>query len=143
MRKIVVMMFVLVMGAQMAGVPAFGQAVTKKTLTVHMTGSQETPKGSPTGSGTAKVTLDAAKGQVCFNLTWSKIKPPTASHLHKGPKGTSGPIVVPLFGNPPAKHVGCVSASKTLVAAIIKNPSAYYVNIHTADYPAGAIRSQL
>jgi hypothetical protein len=32
---------------------------------------------------------------------------------------------------------------KTLVAAIESSPKAYYVNVHTAKYPAGAIRGQL
>ena len=33
-------------------------AAANKTITVKMNGKQETPKGSPTGSGTAKVTLE-------------------------------------------------------------------------------------
>jgi hypothetical protein len=143
MRKIVVMMLALVVGAYIAGAPAFAKPASKKTLTVRTTGKQETPKGSPSGSGTARIKLDASKGQVCFKLTWSKIKPPVAAHIHKGAKGTAGPIVVPLFTTAPAKHSGCVSASKTLVAAIIKTPRAYYVNVHTSDFPAGAIRGQL
>jgi CHRD domain len=114
-----------------------------KTITVKMNGRQETPKGSPTGSGTAKITLEPSKGKVCFRLTWSGIGSPTASHIHKGARGKAGNIVVALFGNPPAKHSGCVSAKKSLVSAIAKTPGAYYVNIHTKRYPAGAIRGQL
>jgi CHRD domain len=36
-----------------------------------------------------------------------------------------------------------VKASKTVIAAIEESPSGYYVNIHTSDFPAGAIRGQL
>ena len=113
-----------------------------KTLTVSMTGKAETPKGDPDGKGTAKVTLNTSTGKVCFRLTWSGIGTPTASHIHKGKKGVAGPVVIPLFGGA-AKHTGCVKASKSLVAKIAKSPASYYVNVHTAKYPAGAIRAQL
>jgi hypothetical protein len=113
-----------------------------KVITVPMTGKQESPAGSPTGKGTAKITLNDTKGQVCFRLSWSGIGTPSASHIHKGAKGKAGPVVVPLFGGT-AKKSGCVSASKSLVAAIMKKPGSYYVNVHTAKYPDGAIRGQL
>ena len=144
MRKLTLLLSMLTIGAVIAAASVSAATATKKTITVNnMTGAQEVPKGSPTGKGNARVTLDSKKGQVCFTLAWSKIKTPTASHIHKGPKGKAGPIVVPFFVSPPAKHSGCVSASKSLVAAIIKSPGAYYVNIHNTDFPAGAIRGQL
>ncbi len=37
----------------------------------------------------------------------------------------------------------CVIASAELAAAIVANPSDYYVNVHTPAYPGGAIRGQL
>jgi hypothetical protein len=113
-----------------------------KTLTTSMTGKAETPKGDPNGKGTAKITLNTSTGKVCFRLTWSGIGTPTASHIHKGGKGVSGPVVIPFFGGAP-KHTGCVKASKSLVAKIAKSPGAYYVNIHNAAYPGGALRGQL
>jgi hypothetical protein len=144
MRKTVVIIVTLVVGALIAGGSALAARTSaSKTITVPMTGAQESPKGSPTGKGTARIALDSTKGQVCFTLAWSKIKPPVAAHIHKGAKGTAGPIVVPLFTKPPAKHTACVKASRQQITAIIKKPSGYYVNVHTSDYPAGAIRGQL
>jgi hypothetical protein len=113
-----------------------------KVITVPMTGKQESPAGSPTGKGTAKITLNDTKGQVCFKLSWSGIGNPSAAHIHKGAKGKAGPVVIPLFSGT-AKKSGCVSASKSLVAAIIKKPGSYYVNVHNAKYPNGAVRAQL
>ena len=113
-----------------------------KTLTTSMSGKAESPKGDPNGKGTAKITLNTSTGKVCFRLTWSAIGNPTAAHIHKGKKGVAGPVVVPLFGGA-AKHTGCVKASKSLVRKIAKTPAAYYVNVHTAAFPGGAVRGQL
>jgi hypothetical protein len=144
MRKVVVMLVALVVGALIAGPAIAKKGGGKKTVfNIKLSGKAEKPKaGSKTGSGTAKLTVDAGKGQVCFKLTWSKIKDPTASHIHVGGKSTSGPVVVALFEGK-AKHSGCVSASKSVLSAILKKPGGYYVNIHTPDFPAGAIRGQL
>ena len=68
---------------------------------------------------------------------------PLASHIHKGAKGKAGDVVVALFGNPPAKHSGCVTAKKSVIAAITAKPHNYYVNVHTKKYGAGAVRGQL
>lgn len=143
MRKIVVVLLALVVGAVILGGQAIAASGGTKVITKNLTGKQEIPKGSPTGSGSAKITLEPAKGKVCFKLSWSKIGSPTASHIHKGPKGKAGNVVVVLFGTPPAKHSGCVSAKKSLITAIAKKPSAYYVNVHTKKFAAGAIRAQL
>jgi len=147
MRKIVLMSLALAAGTLIAGSALAAGGGTPQTVTVHMTGSQEVPKGSPTGSGTFRFQLIPSVGpnvgQVCFSLTWSKIDTAIASHIHKGAKGEAGPVVIVLFGTPPVKHSGCRNASKSLIEAIQKKPSAYYVNVHTNKYPGGAIRAQL
>jgi len=117
-------------------------AAGSKTFTVKMTGGQESPKGSPSGKGSATITLKQSSGKVCFNLSWSGIGTPTASHIHAGKRGKAGPVVIPIFGGTP-KHKGCVPAPKALIGKIIKNPSGYYVNVHTAKFPGGALRGQL
>ena len=114
-----------------------------KTFTATLLGSNEVPKGASKGSGKAVVTLNAGTGKVCWTFSSLKgISKVNASHIHKAPKGKSGPVVVPFFTGA-LKTKGCVKASKSLIKAIEKSPSAYYVNIHTAKYPAGAIRGQL
>src|SRR3954453_11041859 len=138
MNKFVLIPVALI-AALLLAVSAFA---ANKTLTVSMNGKQETPKGDPNGKGTAKITLEPSAGKVCFRLTWSGIGTPTASHIHKGKKGVSGPVVIPFFGGA-AKHSGCVKADKKLIGQIQKSPGSYYVNLHNTKYPGGALRGQL
>jgi len=53
----------------------------------------------------------------------------------------AGPVVIDLDtdgGGPDAE--GCREISTELAAAITSDPGAYYVNLHNADFQAGAIR---
>jgi CHRD domain len=100
------------------------------------------------GVGSARIRL--GERRVCFTLRWSRIAPPTAAHIHVGPPGVAGPVVVPLFaapgGLPPELSgvSGCVTGvDPALIRAIRRHPRQYYVNIHNAPFPDGAIRSQL
>jgi hypothetical protein len=82
--------------------------------------------------------------EVCFQLTVSDIAPATASHIHRAPAGVAGPVVVGLTPPPTSgSSSACVSASRELILEIIQNPEAFYVNVHNADFPAGAVRGQL
>jgi hypothetical protein len=107
----------------------------------YLAGKSEVPKGPAKGKGTAKITITGTK--VCWKFTGvSGIDKVTASHIHAGKTGKSGNVVVAFFAGP-LKKTGCVASISATVKAIEKNPSAYYVNIHTVKYPAGAIRGQL
>jgi hypothetical protein len=117
-------------------------AMMSPVVSAKLLGKNEVPKGSPTGSGLAVVHLDGAKGTVCWSFAKVvKIGKPTAAHIHKGKPGAAGPVVVPFGAAYKAK--GCTKASKTVISAIEEHPGSYYVNIHTAKYPAGAIRGTL
>ena len=82
----------------------------------------------------------------CFRASWSSIDGTVvAAHIHPAPVGVPGPVAIPLFSGTFAgtdSTSGCVSANG-LAAAIIANPSGYYVNIHTTVSPPGAVRAQL
>ncbi|MDP9421313.1 MAG: CHRD domain-containing protein [Pseudomonadota bacterium] len=115
-----------------------------RPFTVQMTGAAERPgPGDPDGSGTARFMLNPGQGRVCFELTVANIAPATAAHIHVADVNNPGPVVVPLAAPSDGDSAGCVDADRELIKAIIKNPENYYVNVHNADFPAGAVRGQL
>lgn len=113
-----------------------------------LSGDQEVPgPGDNDAIGTALVSVDPATNQICYALAADKITyPAAAAHIHKGAAGVSGPVVVP-FPNPPQAQgsiqVGCVTADSAIVKNIADDPAGYYVNVHTSDFPNGAVRGQL
>jgi hypothetical protein len=115
-----------------------------RRLSTTLSGVEEVPgPGDPDGTGFAVISLNQGQGQVCFELTVSNIAPATAAHIHAAPAGVAGPVVVPLSPPTSGSSSGCVSASPELIKDIRKAPANYYVNVHNAEYPAGAVRGQL
>jgi hypothetical protein len=133
----------------MQQVPATGTMMDTGCLfTVTLSGAQEVPPAAPNGAGSALVLVNAQTNMICYDFTQTSgiTLPATASHIHQAPAGAAGPVVVP-FGNPPnAQGVGngCVmNVPANIVSSILTNPSNFYVNVHTTDFPNGAIRGQL
>jgi hypothetical protein len=126
------------------GAAASGGRAT--VLAASLNGAREVPgPGDPDGSGRALVRLSG--DQACFLLKWSRITAPVAAHIHVGRRGQQGGVVVLFFqGQLPDTLnavAGCAAADPAVVDAIAADPRGYYVNIHTADFPDGAIRGQL
>jgi hypothetical protein len=97
--------------------------------------------GDPDGSGTAMIIANPGQRTICYELQVSGIDPATASHIHLL---ATGAIVVPLEAPTGGTAEGCVeNLDRALVLAILKNPGAYYVNVHNAEYPGGAVRGTL
>jgi hypothetical protein len=132
----------LTLAAAVAGSGA-AAAATTTTLTATLSGTNEIGgKGAPNGKGTFTATIKGSK--LCYTLKYSGLTSPLASHIHKGTATKNGNILLdlkPKFSN--GKAASCVTISSSLASAIRKNPSGYYVNVHTQKYPAGAIRGQL
>jgi hypothetical protein len=114
-------------------------AMQKGSLHATLTGKAETPKGDPDGRGTAEVKISGK--QVCWEIHATKVGTLMAAHIHKGGPGVAGPVVVPFGAT--YKSKGCTTTTSALAAAILRSPSAYYVNVHNVKYPGGALRGQL
>jgi CHRD domain len=142
-RLAIIILLLLMAAVAVAGTAAAAQA-EGRTLSATLTGAAEVPgPGDPDGTGSATLTVNPGLGQICYELTVSGIAPATAAHIHVGAAGVAGPVVVTLAPPTDGTSSGCVGVSRELALAILTNPSGYYVNVHNADYPAGAVRGQL
>jgi hypothetical protein len=134
----------IALGATSVAAQPQAQASGGHALKATMSGPAETPPGDPHGKGAASFKVDPAKGQVCYDLRVSNIAPATMAHIHKGAPGQAGPVAIPLKApDATGKSSGCAQADPTVLSDIIRNPSAYYVNVHNAPFPGGAVRGQL
>jgi CHRD domain len=123
---------------------AAAAARPSREFVLTMTGRAESPPGAPQGVGKAVIAFHDNTHQICWRFAHLHgFSTATYAHIHKGASHKSGPIVLPLSTGPALHHRGCVAAGPALMAAIAKNPEGYYVNIHSAKYPAGAVRAQL
>lgn len=102
--------------------------------------------GDPDGSGFAHIIVNPGQGSVCWFISVEDITlPAIGAHIHLAPAGVNGPIVVPL--TPPGADGVSFGCTEGLpfegVKNIQKDPEAYYVNVHTTDFPGGALRGQM
>ena len=164
MRKRLVWFVVLIAAI---GLLATGSVASAKqttvTLTARLSGAQEVPAADPDGSGKAVVEIDVEAGEVCFDIkSLSDVGTPNRGHIHEGAAGVNGGIVVPFFELriPPADPGApatdprndalesgglqdCVPGDPAVLARIVANPANFYVNVHNARFPGGALRCQL
>jgi hypothetical protein len=106
-----------------------------------LTSRAEVPKVGPSGSGSVVITFNTKTGEACWTYHVTGLTKILASHVHKAPPGKSGAVTIPLGDRWSLK--GCVQTKPAVLKAVLANPSAYYVNIHTRQYINGAIRGQL
>jgi len=123
-------------------------------LTGLLAGDQEVPVaggpavGDPDGHASAFV--GTRDGWLDYSFTWSGIGAPTNGHIHQNTVGLNGPVVVPLFaaqGGLPTSVNGVAGSVKVdsgdLLRRIASKPNGFYANLHTAEFPGGAVRGQL
>ena len=102
-----------------------------------LVGGTEVAPGAHDGYGLADVRVGDRR--VCWRITVSEVAPIAAAHIHAGPRGVAGPVVVPLepFDS------GCTDVPRRKARFIASYPREWYVNVHNADFPAGSLRGQL
>ena len=127
--------------------PALVGAAGKATVLVsELDGQEEVPdKGDPNGKGSAEFKVKLKRKKLCFNIGFEKIETPQAGHIHAGGPGVAGEVKITLFESTGATSpaVGCVKVKRGLLKQVKRAPDAFYVNLHNAEFPAGAIRGQL
>ncbi|TDD28512.1 CHRD domain-containing protein, partial [Nonomuraea terrae] len=117
-----------------------------------LTGKNEVPvKGGPkvgdkNGSALAVFVIDRDK--VSYAVRWEGTATPTMFHIHQGKKGQNGDVKIGFFMDGLPKGTSAVSGTvqvkdKNLLAGITRNPGNWYANLHTGEFPGGAVRAQM
>jgi len=134
---------------------------TNTLISAKLTGAAEVPKkGDRDGSG--EITLFGIDGDpktICYVLRVRGIKLAEmgmAGHVHVGPAGKNGPVVLNLAGPFDGDAADCLTEGETLASGakafldkkvkvkdILKSPAKFYVNIHSPSFPDGVLRGQL
>lgn len=138
-------------------------AASPKNFVTPLSGAEEVPANDTLARGSAIFQLSSDGTEMSFRLIASNIENVLQAHIHIGPAGANGPVVVFLYPDaPPAtlipgRHDGVLN-SGSFTAADFRGPLAgmsmealvdalvsgnAYVNVHTQQLPGGEIRGQV
>jgi len=121
-------------------------------LAASLNGANEVPvQGGPAVGDKDGAALEFVKvkgDKVSVAVKWRGTGKPTLLHIHQGAKGVNGGIKVDftkLLDN--AKGRTATGTVKVKDAALLgqlkSDPGSFYANLHTAEFPGGAVRGQL
>ena len=99
------------------------------------------PLGRLTSTGTALLDIDPDSGEVCYQFDTDGMDPPYDGHIHVGPPGVKGGIVID-FGELAGASSGCIPNRPIDTAAILDDLPGHYVEFHDPD-GVNTIRTQL
>ncbi|MDE2002719.1 MAG: CHRD domain-containing protein [Betaproteobacteria bacterium] len=105
-----------------------------------LSGAQEVPHVTTSGSAEGTISI-AADGAVSGSVTASGFTP-TAAHIHEGPPGTVGKVIVP-FTKEGDKFVAPAGAKLTAEQMAALKAGNLYFNVHSAAHPVGEVRAVL
>jgi hypothetical protein len=138
----IIMIVSLLVVALLAPTPAF--ATQNTNFGAALSADQVVPgPGAPDRSAIAAGTLWPQRpSQVCVGLgSVQGAQPPFTAHIHHAPAGQTGPIVATIeFAT---FMSSCGAMDKTVLQDITRNFDQHYLDIHTDEFPNGAMRGQL
>ena len=111
------------------------------TVSATLSGAEELPPLTTSGSGSVRITLEPSAGKACWTFTVKGVSGALTANVLRAPRGKVGPSVIRL-GALYSPH-GCTRASATAIKAVGGNPGGFYVNIQSRKFWNGAIRGQL
>ena len=121
-------------------------------LAASLRGANEVPvAGGPAvgdQDGAALEFIKVKGDKVSVAVKWRGTGKPTALHIHQGARGTNGGVKVDftglLAGGRGHTVTGTVKVKDAaLLSALKTDPGSFYANLHTAEFPGGAVRGQL
>jgi hypothetical protein len=107
---------------------------------VPLDGSQVVPgPGDPDGTGKIYLAVDLERMTLDWHTRVYDVDfPMIGASIHRAAPGEVGPVVVD-FGD----QLNGAGLSDAELAAIVANPTNYYVSVNNYQFPAGAVRGQL
>ena len=109
---------------------------------IKATGAQETPPNNSTATATLNATYNKDTKILTYTIVYTGVNA-TNMHFHKAPIGTAGGIVVPIGSAPYASPINGTTPALTTEQETDLLAGLWYLNIHSAQFPAGEIRGQL
>ncbi|HET9352341.1 MAG TPA: CHRD domain-containing protein [Burkholderiales bacterium] len=109
-------------------------------IKVSLSGTEEVPPLTVPGSGSGSFRV-ADDGTITGSVTTKDVQG-TMAHIHRGAKGTNGPVIVPLDKK---GDTYSVPAGRKLTPEQLADLKAgrLYVNVHTERNKGGEVRGQL
>lgn len=113
-------------------------------FTARAQGAQEVPPNPSLATGNITALLDKTTLQVYLTGDFHNLSAnASASHIHRGPVGVSGPVIVPLSATADTSGSawGTATVSSSFADSMVAGNT--YFNIHNPNFPGGEIRGQL
>ncbi|HTM95312.1 MAG TPA: CHRD domain-containing protein [Croceibacterium sp.] len=141
MRMIVICGSAVLAGA-LFGTPAAAQS--SAFLAANLLG-QDVPNGAGDDKGSANFNgeVDLKRNRLCYYLDMDGVAGANAVHIHQKDQALTDPPTLPLQVPGPGGDEVCVNGDNAVLSAIAKTPGDYYIDIHSADHPDGAVRGVL
>lgn len=113
------------------------------TFKATLTGAAEAPSNPTTGTGSSTLIFNNNTKIFTVSTTYSGLTgTASAAHIHKGAVGVAGGVIFG-FTNVTVSPITYTSVALDATQEADLKAGLYYVNVHTAAYPAGEIRGQL
>jgi hypothetical protein len=98
--------------------------------------------GAPNGSGLAVISINPSNDSICWRFSSLKnVAAPTVARIFRNFRGASGQNGLAL--GPTYKASGCVQERALVIQVISARPKEFWVSIHSARFPSGAVRGPL
>lgn len=144
-------------------IPVYSQGAASGEYGTHMHGSEEVPARPTKATGQLVLKLSPDGSVLRYKLMVGNIEDVVQAHIHLAPRGVSGPVIAWLYPSAapgvliPGRSSGVLAEGEIsdagvvgplagqgiagLIAAIEAGNA--YANVHTLEFPPGAIRGQL
>jgi hypothetical protein len=122
-----------------------------KRTTATLSGAQEVPANSSTGTGTAQISYDPTAKTITYTMSWqlgSSTATTANMHFHGAEDGTdikSSPVTIGITGFATGSSGTITGTTRALTDAEANQLLAgkWYLNVHSSTIPGGELRGNI